>query len=335
MVQSPAGPTGDQVATAATAAASIGQLIVVRPAGPNQPPTFDQDLADRSDDEGAAISLSAHATDPDGDPLTYAASGLPTGLSINPSTGLVSGTISTGAATGSPYPVSITVSQDGGTTVAATDTLSWTVTVPPPPTGIVFRAASTGANNVGNNVVVPVPAGQQSGDVLVAVIDVKAVPTVTTPAGWTLVSNTINGSAMRQLVYWRVATGASEPPSYTWTYNENRAASGSILAYAGVNTADPIQTFSAGLGSTTSITAPSVTTTVDGSMIVGGFGINADSTITPPPGMTERGEIVSATRLRTEVCDVLLTSAGATGDQVATAATAAASVGQLIALRPA
>lgn len=51
--------------------------------------------------------------------------------------------------------------------------------------------------------------------------------------------------------------------------------------------------------------------------------------------MTERGEIVSATRLRTEVADVVLGTAGATGAKTATAATAAASIGQLIVLRPA
>ena len=101
-----------------------------------------------------------------------------------------------------------------------------------------------------------------------------------------------------------------------------------------MSTTNPAQAFSAGTGATTAITAPSVTSAA-GAMIVGAFGINADSTIAPPPGMTERGEIVSATRLRTEVSDVLLSAAGPTGAKVATAVTAAANVGQLIALRPA
>jgi hypothetical protein len=51
--------------------------------------------------------------------------------------------------------------------------------------------------------------------------------------------------------------------------------------------------------------------------------------------MTERGEIVSATRLRTELSDMVQSPAGPTGDQVATAATAAASIGQLIVVPPA
>ena len=53
----------------------------------NQDPTFDQNVLDRSDAEGDVISLDAGATDPDGDTLTYAASGLPAGLSIDPPPG--------------------------------------------------------------------------------------------------------------------------------------------------------------------------------------------------------------------------------------------------------
>ncbi len=91
----------------------------------NQNPTFDQNLGDRSDAEGDLISLDAGATDPDGDTLTYAATGLPAGLSIDTATGLISGTISLSAASGSPYAVSVTV-RDGR--VDDTDTFSWTVT---------------------------------------------------------------------------------------------------------------------------------------------------------------------------------------------------------------
>ena len=43
-------------------------------------------------DAGTATSLSLSASDPNGDALTYSASGLPPGLSINPATGVISGT---------------------------------------------------------------------------------------------------------------------------------------------------------------------------------------------------------------------------------------------------
>jgi hypothetical protein len=91
----------------------------------DSPPVFDQDLGDRSDPEGATVSLSAAASDDDGDVLTYAASGLPGGLSIDGSTGLISGTVAAGAAAGSPYAVAVTVRD--GAAVDATDTFTWTI----------------------------------------------------------------------------------------------------------------------------------------------------------------------------------------------------------------
>ncbi|MBT8208079.1 MAG: putative Ig domain-containing protein, partial [Acidimicrobiia bacterium] len=89
----------------------------------NGTPTFLQDLTNRIDEEGASINLSAAATDADGDTLMYSAMGLPSGLSINASTGLISGTIPF-TAEGS-YAVMVTV-EDGG--VSTTDAFTWTVT---------------------------------------------------------------------------------------------------------------------------------------------------------------------------------------------------------------
>ena len=95
-------------------------------AAPNGEPTFDQNLPNRTDAEGANIDLDAGATDPNGDPLTYEASNLPAGLSINAMTGRITGTIAFTAAASSPYAVSITVRD--GASVDATDTFTWTVT---------------------------------------------------------------------------------------------------------------------------------------------------------------------------------------------------------------
>ena len=92
----------------------------------NQDPTFDQDLADRSDAEGDVISLDAGATDPDGDTLTYAATGLPAGLEHRHRHRAHQRHPRLNAAAASPYSVSVTVRD--GLTVDATDTFSWTVT---------------------------------------------------------------------------------------------------------------------------------------------------------------------------------------------------------------
>ncbi len=95
--------------------------IVVVPGGQ---PTFDQNLADRTDAEGSAISIDAGATDPNGDPLSYSANGLPPGVQIDPSTGLITGVVAVGAGAGSPYAASVTVS-DGPN--FANDTFAWTI----------------------------------------------------------------------------------------------------------------------------------------------------------------------------------------------------------------
>ncbi|NNL13147.1 MAG: hypothetical protein HKO82_05605, partial [Acidimicrobiia bacterium] len=102
-------------------------IAISFPFNPNQPPTFDQDLLDRSDPEGTTISISAGATDPDpADVLSYSATGLPPGLTINPTSGLISGTIDY-AATGT-YPATITATDNGIPNLADTDTFTWTIT---------------------------------------------------------------------------------------------------------------------------------------------------------------------------------------------------------------
>jgi hypothetical protein len=340
-LQSNPGPTGARSATATSSGANVGQLLVLHPSGDggggggtDQDPTFDQNLPDRSDAQGAVVSLSAHATDPDNDPLTYSATGLPPGLTINAGTGLISGTISSTAAAGSPYPVSVRVSDDGGASVGAVDTFAWTVTSTGGGGSVTFRASAFAANATVNNLVIPRPDAIQTGDVMVAVVDVKVNPTVTAPTGWALVSTNSNGSELTQKIYTHVA-GAAEPTTYRWSFNENRAATGAILAYGGVSTSSPVEVTSVGKAVSASITAPSVTTALSGTVVVGAFGINNVSAITQPAGTTERGEIASSTKIKTEVADYVQTTAGATGAKVAQAASSGTNIGQLIVLRPA
>lgn len=92
----------------------------------NTPPVFARDLGDRTDAEGASISIDAGATDPDPDTLAYSATGLPAGVSIDPFTGLIGGIVAFTASSASPHAVNVTVADgNGGTT---TDTFAWTIT---------------------------------------------------------------------------------------------------------------------------------------------------------------------------------------------------------------
>ncbi|MCM4164796.1 MULTISPECIES: malectin domain-containing carbohydrate-binding protein, partial [unclassified Arenibacter] len=78
--------------------------------------------------EGEVVSLQVVATDPEDDGLSYSATGLPTGLSIDTATGLISGTIATGAEANSPYTVEVTVTDDGTPAESAMVSFIWNVT---------------------------------------------------------------------------------------------------------------------------------------------------------------------------------------------------------------
>jgi endo-1,4-beta-xylanase len=71
---------------------------------------------------GTAASVQVHATDSGGAALTYRASGLPAGLSINSSTGLISGT-PTAAGT-----LTVTVTATDSTGASGSATFNWTIT---------------------------------------------------------------------------------------------------------------------------------------------------------------------------------------------------------------
>jgi large repetitive protein len=74
---------------------------------------------------GVSVTLNVSALDPDGDTLSFGATGLPEGLSIEPTSGLITGAPTTAGTN----PVSLTVSDGALTTTAS---LTWTIAVPDP-----------------------------------------------------------------------------------------------------------------------------------------------------------------------------------------------------------
>ncbi|UIR20379.1 putative Ig domain-containing protein [Streptomyces spinosirectus] len=106
------GPTGwgtPNGTTAFTAGSTSGNTVSVTNPGSQSTTT------------GGSVNLQISATDSAGAALTYSASGLPTGLSINSSTGVISGT----ASTAGTYQVTVTAKDSTGASGSAS--FSWTV----------------------------------------------------------------------------------------------------------------------------------------------------------------------------------------------------------------
>jgi uncharacterized repeat protein (TIGR03806 family) len=101
----------------------IPSVLLTRPDGLNLPPVLGA-LEDQSHEIGDPVTVALTATDPDGDPVRFAAVALPDGLSLDPGTGIISGA-PTGAALAD---VIITATDGRGGSVSGT--FRWTVTDP-------------------------------------------------------------------------------------------------------------------------------------------------------------------------------------------------------------
>jgi PKD repeat protein len=236
------------------------------------------------------------------------------------------------AAAGS-YTATLTASNTAGpSTTPASKTI--TVTASTPTGTVAFRSASSAGNASTNTVVLPQPAGLQSGDLLLAAVNVRGNPTITPPSGWTLIRQDINGTTARQAVYWHRAD-STEPANYTWTFSKAQGAAAVLLDYTGVGSATPIDA-SGGLVATTAsrnITTPSVTTT-GSDQLIGFFSAPAATTITAPTAMTDHGSATNTGTYKTtlETADIPDPTAGATPTYTATATVNTTGIAQLIAL---
>ena len=86
-------------------------------------------IGDQQNTEGDAVSLQVSATTTGSATLSYSAAGLLKGLTINPTTGKIGGTLAVGSATLGPQAVTVTAS-DGK--ISASTSFKWTVRSSPP-----------------------------------------------------------------------------------------------------------------------------------------------------------------------------------------------------------
>src|SRR5205085_2842466 len=114
----------------------------------------------QNNNEGAAVSLAVSATDSDSDTLSYSATGLPAGLSIDSATGEITGTAGNQAAQTTPYSVTVTAT-DGFNT--ASTTFTWTISDATTP---AVGNPGDQSSNEGDTVSVTVAATDSDNDTL-------------------------------------------------------------------------------------------------------------------------------------------------------------------------
>jgi Putative Ig domain len=161
---------------------------------------------------GTAVSLPLKATDSSSTaPLTYSASGLPTGLSINSSTGLISGTPSVVGQTSS---VGVSVTDTSGATAA--QRFTWAVTLTAPH---VVSVTNPGAQStmVGASVSLPVMATDSVASTLT--YTVSGLPTgLSINAATGLISGTPIAATTRSVTVTATdPTGAFGSATFAWT----------------------------------------------------------------------------------------------------------------------
>ena len=204
---------------------------------------------------------------------------------------------------------------------------------------IAFVAASSGSSAFSaTSVLIAVPAGTVNGYVMVACVTTNGeTTTISPPAGWTAIRGDAYSAAGRQQMWYRVAS--SEPANYTWTVVAGSSLAGGIISLSGVDTTTPTDgdTGAASNDGLTSIIAPSITTSVANTMLVGFFGAHDSATsIAVATGMTERIASVHPDVFTTlEAATEAVVAIGATGTRSATANVAARDLAQMVAMRPA
>ena len=123
------------VVTASDGTLTASQTFTWTVTDVNRPPTLAA-VADQTSTPNVNASLQLAGSDPDGTVVSYGAAGLPSGVTIDAATGLISGAAATGS--NGLYPVTATVS-DG--TLTASRTFTWTVAAAVVPTSPVMDVA--------------------------------------------------------------------------------------------------------------------------------------------------------------------------------------------------
>jgi hypothetical protein len=163
----------------------------------------------QSSAEGDSVSLAVQAHDAGNATLTYSATGLPTGLSINSTSGVIAGTVPAGASAGSPYHVTVTA---GDGTSSSSKSFAWAV-------GVVSMAAPADQTNVDGDSVSLALQGSYHGAGSLSYSATNLPPGLTINSSTGAISGTIGGSADTNSPYAVTVTATAGANSSSQTFN--------------------------------------------------------------------------------------------------------------------
>ena len=153
--------------------------------------------------------------------------------------------------------------------------------IPPP---ITFIGSSASANAT-----LTVPAGTQTGDLLLAFFSYWHFATATPPAGWTQLETEPSASSGVETVWYRFATAGDTPgTNYIWNFTgQGPYASGGMLTYRGVAAAPFLDQDCLDSGNNNSPTLCGVNTTASNDIYVG-FYCTENTNLVLPGDLTSR-----------------------------------------------
>ena len=229
----------------------------------------------------------------------------------------------------------LTASSDG-TALSSSPTSQELTSTASPITEVGTPATSSGAIGVTS---AALPSGIEPSDqILVAVMELNT-ETASTPAGYSAVGTygPSGSGSVRVQLFRKTAAGGESGISLSYAQGSIQGPTAVLaIAYRGVDAAQPLDGSSGGASTTSTVTAPSITTSLAGDQLVlfQAAAATSGSGFSAPSGMGESTS-TSSTPVFGQLATGFLSTAGPSGDKTATwSGTATSLAAEMVALRP-
>jgi hypothetical protein len=117
-----------------------------------------------------------------------------------------------------------------------------------------------------DNIELRTPPGTGTGDLLIAAVALDSNESLSAPAGWIPIE--VNNDPQVTFGVWYKIAGASEPSAHNFTWGSPEEAYGWMMRFTGHDPASPIADSATDTDTSSSPNSPSVTASVDGTMIL-------------------------------------------------------------------